>query len=50
MFLRSGNKGLYCMIKLHDIENELFCVLSFLASVLDNLLISENYFLTMLGL
>ena len=48
--LRLGNKGLYCVIKLHEVEKVVLCNLGFLASSLVRFLMSENYSFTLLGL
>ena len=49
MVLILGSRGLYCVIKLHEVEMFSLCVLRCLASSLEMFLISENYFLTFLG-
>ena len=50
MVLRLGNKGLYCVIKLHEVEKVVLCNLNFLASSLVSFLMSENCFFTLRGL
>ena len=42
MVLILGSRGLYCVIKLHEVENLSLCVLGCLASSLEMFLISEN--------
>ena len=50
MVLRLGNKGLYCVIKLHEFEKVVLSNLGFLASSLVSFLLSENCFFTLPGL
>ena len=50
MVLILDSRGLYCVIKLHEVEHFLLCVLGCLASSLEMFLISEKCFLTFLGL
>ena len=49
MVLILGSRGLYCVIKLHEVENLSLCVLGCLASSLEMFLISENCFLLYSG-
>ena len=46
MVLTLGNKGLYCVIKLHEVEKVVLCNLGFLASFIVSFLMSENGFYT----
>ena len=50
MVLRLCNKGLYCVIKLHEVKKVVLSNLGFLASFLVSYLMSENFFLTLPGL
>ena len=50
MVLRLGNKGLYCVIKLHEVEKVVLSNLGFLPSSLVSFLMSENYFFFLPGL
>ena len=50
MALRLGNKGLYFVIKLHEVEKVVLSNLGFLASSVVSFLMSENCFFTLLGL
>ena len=50
MVLRLGNKELYCVIKLHEVERVVLSNLGFLASSLVSFLMSENCFFTLPGL
>ena len=50
LVLRLGNKGLYCVIKLHEVEKVVLSNLAFLASSLVSFLMSENCFFTLPGL
>ena len=43
-------KGLYCVIKWHEVEKVVLSNLSFLASSLVSFLMSENCFFTLPGL
>ena len=47
--LRLGNKGLYCVIELHEVEKVALGNIGFLASSLVSFLMSENRFFTLLG-
>ena len=47
MNLRLGNKGLYCVIKLHEVVS---CNLGFLAFSQVSFLICEDHFFTLPGL
>ena len=49
MVLRLGNKGLYCVIKFHEVEKVVLGNLGFLASSLVSFLMSENCFFTLPG-
>ena len=44
IILRLGNKGLYCVIKLHEVEKVVLSNLSSLASSLVSFLMPENCF------
>ena len=44
MILRLGNKGLYCVIKLNEVEKVVVSNLGFLAYSLVSFLMSENCF------
>ena len=50
MALRLGNKGLYFVIKLHEVEKVVLNNIGFLASSVVSFLMSENCFFTLLGL
>ena len=45
--IRLGNKELYCVIKLREVEKVVFCNSGFFASSLVRFLISENCFFTL---
>ena len=47
--LRLGNKGLYCVIKFHEVEKVVLSNLDFLASSLISFLMSKNCFFTLPG-
>ena len=47
MVLRLGNKGLYCVIKLHEVEKVVLSNLGFIASSLVRFLMSENCFFSL---
>ena len=44
LVLRLGNRGLYCVIKLHEVEKVVLSNLGFLTSPLVSFSISENCF------
>ena len=44
MVLRLGNKGLYCVIELHEVERVVLSNLGFLASSLVSFLMSDFFF------
>ena len=50
MGLRLGKKGLYCVTKLHEVEQVVLYNLGFLASSLVSILMSEKNFFTLPGL
>ena len=50
LVLRLGNKGGYCVIKLHEVEKVVLSNLGFFASSLGRFSMSENCFFTLPGL